>query len=74
MRETRLYRVILQIALEVEGDEDTYWADIEAQVRDRRSWEYDLAPMGWDIDIVSALVLDDDGAPTDGDGCGHGAG
>jgi hypothetical protein len=60
MAETRLYRVILQVALEVEGDEDTYWPDIEAEVRDRRTWEYDLVRAGWDIDIVSALVLDDD--------------
>jgi hypothetical protein len=64
MRETRLYRVILQIALEVEGDEDTYWPDIEAEVRDRRSWEYDLVRPGWDPAIVSALVLDDDNADT----------
>jgi len=66
MAETRLYRVILQVALEVEGDDDTYWPDIEADVRDRRNWEYDLVRAGWEIDIVSALVLDDETELIDG--------
>lgn len=52
---------LVQIALEVEGHDDTYWPDIESDVRDRRCWEYDLVRPGWDIDIVSALVLDADG-------------
>jgi hypothetical protein len=66
MAETRLYRVILQVALEVTHDDDIYWPDTEAQIRDRRNWEYDLAPLGWEIDIVSALVLDDETVITDG--------
>ena len=68
MPETRLYRVILQIALTVEGDDDTYWPDIESEVRDWRTWEYDLVRPGWDPDIVSALVLDDEAALNDGTG------
>lgn len=66
MAETRLYRVILQIALTVEGDDDTYWPDVEDDVRDRRNWEYDLVRPGWDPDIVSALVLDDEAEHIDG--------
>jgi hypothetical protein len=68
MRETRLYRVILQVALEVEGDDETYWPDVDDDVRDRRNWEYDLVRAGWDPVIVSALVLDDDPARIDEEG------
>jgi len=48
-------------------DEDTYWSDIEAEIRDWRTWEYDLVRPGWDPAIVSALVLDDETELIDGD-------
>lgn len=66
MPEKRLYRVILQVALEVEGDDDTDWYDVEQEIRDWRNWEYDLMRPDWSVEIVSALLVDPDPAHIDG--------